>query len=374
MGKPFRYGVYGVGRIGKVHAAIVREQGQQVVAIGDDVQAAVVAAQQEAGLTTVQTFNDPAAMAQALAGKIDAMIIASHTKDHARHALPFVQARIPIYLEKPLTDDLGEAFAFVETIGRDPHQIQIGLQRRYDPALLHTRKLIQAGLIGDIREIRCVLRDQYPPPPTYSSRGLIIDMGIHVADEAIFLLDEFPDEVWASVHRTKGYNSPIDEGGDTAFVTFTTPSHVLGRLDLSRTHASGYNNETYIIGTRGTIHTGRFAGYPGPIHVELWQSNGTLHSESKTFEMTYLKGSYPEFLPRFDAAYRRAHQQFREDIVRGAPFGVTQNEVLDAQVFVEAAHRSARHSSRRYRLQRCDDLQQYKAACVANGLLDEEGG
>lgn len=363
MSKTFRYGVYGVGRIGKVHAAIVQEQGHQIVAIGDDVQAAVVAAQQEPGLTATQTFNDAAAMAQALAGAIDAVIIASHTKDHARHALPFVQAHIPVYLEKPLTDDLREAFTFVETVGRNPRQIQIGLQRRYDAALLHTKQLIQAGLIGDIREIRCVLRDQYPPPPTYSSRGLIIDMGIHVADEAIFLLDEFPDEVWASVHRTKGYNSPIDEGGDTAFVTFTTPSHVLGRLDLSRTHASGYNNETYIIGTRGTLHTGRFAGYPGPVHVELWQSNGKKHPESATFEMAYLEGAYPEFLPRFDGAYRRAHQQFREDIARGAPFGVTQNEVLDAQVFVEAAHRSALHDSRRYRLQRFDDLQQYKAAC-----------
>ena len=44
MGKQFRYGVYGVGRIGRVHAAIVKEQGQQIVALGDDVQAAVVAA------------------------------------------------------------------------------------------------------------------------------------------------------------------------------------------------------------------------------------------------------------------------------------------------------------------------------------------
>lgn len=373
MSNVFRYGVYGVGRIGKVHAAIVQEQGQQIVAIGDDVQAAVDAAQRELDLPSVQTFNDAAAMAQALAGKIDAMIIASHTKDHARHALPFVQAHIPVYLEKPLTDDLGEAFAFVEAIGRNPRQIQIGLQRRYDPALLHTKQLIQSGLIGDIREIRCILRDQYPPPPTYSSRGLIIDMGIHVADEAIFLLDEFPNEVWASVHRTRGYDSPIDEGGDTAFVTFTTASNVLGRLDLSRTHASGYNNETYIIGTRGTIHTGRFAGYPGPIHVELWQSNGKLHPESKTFEMTYLKGGYPEFLPRFDAAYRRAHQQFRADIEAGAPFAVTQNEVLDAQVFVEAAHRSALHGSQHYWLQRFDDLQQYRAACIANGLMNDAG-
>ncbi len=371
MGKPFNYGVYGVGRIGKVHAAIVQEQGQRIVALGDDVQAAVEAAQEELNLGAVRTFNDPAEMAQALADEIDAMIIASHTKDHARHALPFVQAQIPIYLEKPLTDNLQEAFAFVESIGRDPHQIQIGLQRRYDPALLYTKSLLQAGLIGEIREIRCILRDQFPPPPTYSSRGLIIDMGIHVADEAIFFLEEFPNEVWASLHHTKGYESPIDEGGDTAFVTFTTPSGVVGRLDLSRTHSSGYNNETYIIGTRGTLHTGRFAGYPGPIHVELWQHDGTMHPKSKTFEMTYLKGDYPEFLPRFDKAYRRAHQQFRADVESGTPFAVTQNEVLDAQVFVEAAHRSALQGGKRYRLERHEDLAKYKAACLTNGLLDK---
>jgi predicted dehydrogenase len=189
-----------------------------------------------------------------MAGSMDAVIIASHTKHHARDALPFVKAKIPIYLEKPLTDELEEAFDFVTAIGRDRRLIQIGLQRRYDPALLYTRKLIQSGMVGEIREIRCVLRDQFPPPPTDSSRGLIIDMGIHVADEAIFLLDEFPNEVRASVHHTRSYVSPIDEGGDTAFVTFTTPSGVLGRLDLSRTHSSGYNSETYIIGAEGSIH------------------------------------------------------------------------------------------------------------------------
>ncbi len=372
MGKTYKYGVFGVGRIGKVHASIVEEQGHQIVAIGDEVQAAVDDAQAELGLAEMQTFLDPAAMAQEMASEMDAVIIASHTKDHARDALPFIKAKIPIYLEKPLTDGLQEAFEFVAAIGREPHQIQIGLQRRYDPALLYTRQLIQSGVLGEIREIRCILRDQYPPPSTYSSRGLIIDMGIHVADEAIFLTGEFPHEVWASMHHTRGYASPIDEGGDTAFVTFTTPSGVLGRLDLSRTHSSGYNNETYIIGTKGTIHTGRFAGYPGPIHVEVWQADGKLHPDSKTFEMTWLKGNYPEFLPRFDLAYRHAHQQFREDIESGRAFVVTQNEVLDAQVFVEAAHRSAQHAGARYRLQRFDDLDEYKAACIANGLIDSD--
>jgi myo-inositol 2-dehydrogenase/D-chiro-inositol 1-dehydrogenase len=364
--------VFGLGRIGKVHASIVQNQGHQIVAIGDEAQAAIVNAQDELELGDVRMFLDPARMVQEMIGAMDAVISASHTKNHGRDALPFVKAKIPVYLEKPLTDGLQEAFAFVEAIGRDPHQIQIGLQRRYDPALLYTRQLIQSGVVGELREIRCILRDQYPPPSTYSSRGLIIDMGIHVADEAIFLSGEFPNEVWASMHHTRGYNSPIDEGGDTAFVTFTTPTGVLGRLDLSRTHSSGYDNETYVIGTKGTIHTGRFAGYPGPIHVEVWQPDGKLHPDSKTFEMTYLTRPFPEFLPRFDIAYRLAHERFRADFENGAAFAVTQNQVLDAQVFAEAAHRSAQQAGARYRLQRYEDLQEYKAACIANGLIDSD--
>ncbi len=372
MSRTYKYGVYGVGRIGKVHAAIVQSQGHHIAAIGDDEQTAVSAALDDLDLPGVKTFNDPARMALEIGGELDAVIIASHTKHHARDALPFVEAGIPVYLEKPLTDDLREAFDFVSAVGRDPRLIQIGLQRRYDPALLYTRELIRSGPVGEIREIRCVLRDQYPPPATYSSRGLIIDMGIHVADEAIFLLDEFPNEVRASMHHTRAYSSPIDEGGDTAFVTFTTPSGVLGRLDLSRTHSSGYNNETYIIGTKGTVHTGRFAGYPGPVHVEVWKSDGKLHPESRTFGMTFPKGNYPEFLPRFEIAYRRAHEQFREDVESGKAFAVTQNEVLDAQVFAEAANRSAQDEGRCYRLLRYEDLNKYRASCVMNGLIDNE--
>lgn len=379
MTEQFNYTVFGVGRIGRVHAAIVQEQGHTIVALGDEANGAIEVARTELNLPDVPAFNTPEAMVAAMADEIDAVIIASHTKDHARHALPFVQAGKPIYLEKPLTDGLEEAFDFVEQIGRTAggrsatsnHLIQIGLQRRYDPALLHTKKLIEDGLIGDIREIRCILRDQFPPPETYSSRGLVIDMGIHVADEALFFLEEFPNAVWATVHNTIGYDSPIDEGGDTAFVGFTTPSGVIGRLDLSRTHSSGYNNETYIIGTKGTIHTGRFAGYPGPIHVELWQADGTLDQHNtRIFEMSYLTGDYPEFLPRFENAYRIAHKQFVADVANGDEFAVTQNDVLDAQVFVEAAHRSAQAGGKPYTTVHHDDLAAYRAACVENGLME----
>lgn len=372
MHKKFNYGIYGIGRIGKVHADLLLGQGHHIPAIGDDEPAATTAAIKALNLGDTSRFHSAEEMARQAADTLDAVVIASHTKDHAHHALPFIQAQLPVYLEKPLTENLEEAFDFVEAIGQHENILQIGLQRRFDPALLYAKTLVDQGLIGDIREIRCILRDQYPPPPTYRSRGLIIDMGIHVADESLFFLNEFPREVWASMHHTKAYESPIDEGGDTAFVTFTTPSGVVGRLDVSRTHASGYNNETYLIGTAGTLQVGRFAGYPGPVHVELWKNNGTLHAQSKSFDMPFFTGKYPEFLPRFEVAYKNAHLQFREAIEKRAPFAVTQNQVLDAQVVVEAAHRSAQNKGMRYKTDRFDNLQQYRNACKLNGLIDTD--
>ena len=138
MTQQLNYAVFGVGRIGRVHAAIVAEQGHSIVAIGDEADGAIDLTRNVLNLPSVPTFKSPQTMIEAMGGAIDAVIIASHTKDHARHALPFVQVGIPIYLEKPLTDGLEEAFDFVEKIGRSNSLLQIGLQRRYDPALLYT--------------------------------------------------------------------------------------------------------------------------------------------------------------------------------------------------------------------------------------------
>src|SRR5687767_8615199 len=195
MTPPFRYGLYGVGRIGRVHGQILQEQGQEIVAIGDQNAEAIQQAIEILKVPKARTATDPAALAKA--GGLDAVVISSHTRDHARDATPFIKAGIPVYLEKPLTADLPEAFSFVETIGADRRLLQIGLQRRYDEALCHAKQLIDDGLVGSIREIRSTLRDQHPPPATYTSRGLIIDMGIHVADEAIWLCGEFPSQIWA---------------------------------------------------------------------------------------------------------------------------------------------------------------------------------
>jgi hypothetical protein len=144
---------------------------------------------------------------------------------------------------------------------------------------------------------------------------------------------------------------------------------VVGRLDLSRTHGSGYNNETYVIGTQGTLHIGRFCGYPGPIPVEVWTARGKMHEASKVFEMSYLQPPYAEFLPRFEKAYIAARKRFVEAMQGGADFAVTQNDVLKAQVFVEAAHLSAQQQGETLTLQLAEDLSEFRQRCVQQGFL-----
>jgi myo-inositol 2-dehydrogenase/D-chiro-inositol 1-dehydrogenase len=350
-----------------VHGGILLAQGQKIVALGDEAANALEQATEKLNLSGAARFAEARGMAES--GLIDAVVISSHTKDHGRHAEPFIRAGIPVYLEKPLTADLGEAFSFVKSIGAKKNLLQIGLQRRFDPALTHVKSLLDERLIGKIREIRSVLRDQFPPPPTYSSRGLIIDMGIHVADEALWLTDDFPKKVWAKTFEARDYHSPIDEGGNTAHVGFVTQKGVVGRLDLSRTHSAGYSNETSIIGTKGVLNAGRFAGYPGPVHVELWTEKGTLHPASKTFPMTEPRGDYAEFQPRFQTAYENAHEQFRAAVLGRKDFAVTQLDVLHAQVFVEAAHQSALNGGKEYSLARSEDVEEYERICREVGLI-----
>ena len=92
----FRYGLFGVGRCGCVHGEILIAQGQRLVAIGDENPAALASAVHRLGAQSAATFTDAFSMAQS--GTLDAVVIASHTKNHARDAEPFVRAGIPVYL------------------------------------------------------------------------------------------------------------------------------------------------------------------------------------------------------------------------------------------------------------------------------------
>ena len=90
---------------------------------------------------------------------------------------------------------------------------------------------------------------------------------------------------------------------------------------------------------------------------------------SKTFPMTKISGPCAEFQARFQKAYEIAHSKFRAAVRGKKDFVVTQRDVLNAQVVVEAAHRSAGNGGIEYVVARSENLDQYAQWCWENKLL-----
>ena len=62
--------------------------------------------------------------------------------------------------------------------------------------------------------------------------------------------------------------------------------------------------------------------------------------------------------------------QFRDAVRGGKNFAVTQTDVLDAQVVVEAAHRSAVNGGIEYSVARSENLDEYERLCQDHKLFD----
>jgi predicted dehydrogenase len=444
-----RYGIVGTGRASTMHTQLLLGEDQIIAAVSSEDQTSMenffenlsaqnLQQQQQhqnphvanvRALTKgrflsrdqVKTFNSADAMAKAHKDgliKLDAVVIASHTSRHASDAEPFVRLGVKVYLEKPIACDLSDTFDFIKNVvppsnNESSAAVQVGLQRRFDEALTYARQLVFVeNRIGPIREVRVVLRERATSNPcTYQSSGIIKDLGISGVDEFIFLTGgvEMPSKIWALKFEAResgkappnvaspASSSSSSDGANTAFITFTTTSGIIGRIDLSRTHSSrGYVNTTEIMGTKGTVTIGRHAGYPGPVEVEMWTPEGIKCNEnSRTFEMakdltfgeenaqsiiTAVKGSsqpqqqrrgcgpIADFLPRFRDAFLYAHRSFREDVVDKKAFKVTPMDALDAQVVVEAATISAEKGCVPIEVKKSNNLDEYHNNCRKAGL------
>ncbi len=76
-------------------------------------------------------------------------------------------------------------------------KVMVAFNRRFDPSAEEIKRQIDAGAIGEVRQVIITSRDPAPPTATYiaTSGGIFRDMTIHDFDMARFLLGEEPVEV-----------------------------------------------------------------------------------------------------------------------------------------------------------------------------------
>jgi myo-inositol 2-dehydrogenase/D-chiro-inositol 1-dehydrogenase len=257
-----RIAVLGVGRIGRMHAQLIARQvpGAGLAMVQDvnaDAAAAVGAELQVPHTTDIaDVFANP---------DVDAVAICSSTDTHVPLLIAAAQAGKAIFCEKPVSLDLAkvdEALAVVKASGVP---IQIGFNRRFDPAHKSVRDAVASGAVGELHMLRITSRDPAPPPIAYVkvSGGLFLDMMIHDFDMARYVAGSEVVEVFA--RAAVRVDPAIGEAGDvdTAVVMLTHENGCITTIDNSRQAVYGYDQRVEAFGSGGmaasenpSTHTG----------------------------------------------------------------------------------------------------------------------
>jgi predicted dehydrogenase len=189
---PLRVAVIGVGALGKHHARILSSlPGVSLAAVVDINRAR---AEEIAAAHDTRALFD----ARLLDGQVDAVTIAVPTESHERIARPFLEAGVPVLVEKPIARTVGEADAMVAAAARSGAALAVGHTERFNPAIAAARQVL-----ADPRFIEVHRLGAFP------ERSLDIDV---VFDLMIHDLDIVLSLVPAEVETIEAVGVPVLTG------------------------------------------------------------------------------------------------------------------------------------------------------------------
>jgi myo-inositol 2-dehydrogenase/D-chiro-inositol 1-dehydrogenase len=245
-----RVGVLGVGRIGSMHARLLAHEvpGASLGMVFDAVPELSKVVADELDVPAASTVDEMLA-----SPALDAVAICTTTDTHVDLLVAAAGSGKAIFCEKPISLDLPEvdrALAAIEAAGAP---LQIGFNRRFDPAHASVREAVASGAIGQLHVVRITSRDPAPPPIAYieKSGGIFLDMTIHDFDMARFVTGSEVVEVFAQ--GAVRVDPAIGAAGDldTAVVHLRHADGCLTVIDNSRQAVYGYDQRVEAFGAAG---------------------------------------------------------------------------------------------------------------------------
>jgi predicted dehydrogenase len=91
-----------------------------------------------------------ATIADALSERPTFAVVSSPTSLHVEDGLPVLQANVPLFLEKPVSNSFNSALELAKVAKRQKSIVFIGLQLRFHPLLQRLRHLVQEKVLGKI--------------------------------------------------------------------------------------------------------------------------------------------------------------------------------------------------------------------------------
>ena len=112
-----------------------------------------------------EASTDPTAVLER--DDIDAVVIGTPTDTHITFMVEAVKRGKAVLCEKPIDLDMDKSLAAANEVERLGGRVMLAFNRRFDPTSQAFRKAIDAGDVGEVRQVIISSRDPGMPPRDY---------------------------------------------------------------------------------------------------------------------------------------------------------------------------------------------------------------
>ncbi|HET8657177.1 MAG TPA: Gfo/Idh/MocA family oxidoreductase [Longimicrobiaceae bacterium] len=221
-----RLGFLGVGWIGRHRMEAVARSGLgEVVAVADpSEEMRAVAGESVPGAARLDSFD------ALLEQELDGVVIATPSAQHAEQSIRALERGLAVFCQKPAGRTAAEVRRVVDAARAADRLLGVDLSYRFTRSMRALREIVRAGEIGSVYAADVVFHNAYGPDkpwfydPKLSGGGCVMDLGIHLVDLALWMLD-FP-AVAGVTSRLFAQGEPL--GPDPRRVE----DYAIARLDL----------------------------------------------------------------------------------------------------------------------------------------------
>lgn len=191
---PLRLGFLGTGWIGRHRLQALLQAGLA--------QAAVIAEPDTACLAEAAALAPTArcveGLAQLLAEPLDGVVIATPSAAHAAQSIAVLRHGLPVFCQKPLGRHGAEVAAVLRAARQADRRLGVDLSYRHLAGMDQVKALLHSGELGQVFALELQFHNAYGPGKPWfydralSGGGCLIDLGIHLIDLGLWLLDTPP--------------------------------------------------------------------------------------------------------------------------------------------------------------------------------------
>ena len=315
----------GAGRIGKMHANLIMANSNCSLEFVYDVNTKFAEEiSQQTGAKVAKSPEDAINNENT-----DAVFIASATPTHVSFITMAVNAKKPVFCEKPIDLDINKVDECREFIKDKNIPIQIGFNRRFDNSHSKVKIASNDNEIGKLEMLVISSRDPEPPGIDYlkAAGGFFRDTTIHDFDLSRFILGDDPiEKISAFGEQLISEDAKKVGDHDTAMFIMRSKSGVLIHINNSRRAVYGYDQRVEAFGSKGMI-----------ISNNQTQSSVEKYTKDHTFAKDPVQFF---FIERYEQAYKSQLEEFLSMITNKSQPKVTFEDGRRALIIANAAYES----------------------------------